>query len=51
MKSPGYLQYLPAQILDFKSLLYGLKPDNFASGAITRVVRFIYPYQKIIAAQ
>ena len=42
---------LPAQILGFfKSILFGLKPDNpSASGAITRVVQGvqIYPYQKI----
>jgi tagatose-6-phosphate ketose/aldose isomerase len=41
---------LPAQVLGFfKSLQYGLKPDNpSASGAITRVVQGvqIYPYEK-----
>ncbi len=42
---------LPAQVLGFfKSLQYGLKPDNpSASGSITRVVQGvqIYPYRKV----
>ncbi|NOX17649.1 MAG: SIS domain-containing protein [Chlorobi bacterium] len=46
------LAVLPAQTLGFfKSLYYGLKPDNPSeSGAITRVVEGvkIYPYKKIV---